>query len=38
MTKTNKVKMTRGKWAVYSKKEVHKVARAEGKKACKASD
>ena len=35
MAKQNKVKMTRGKWAVYSKKEVHKTARAQGKKACK---
>ena len=35
MTKTNKVKMTRGKWAVYSKKEVHKTARAQAKATCK---
>jgi hypothetical protein len=38
MTKTNKTKVTRGKWAFVTKKEIHKVARAEGKKACKASD
>lgn len=38
MTKTSiKTKMTRGAWALYSKKEVHKVARAQGKKACKES-
>lgn len=36
MAKTSiKTKMTRGKWALYSKKEVHKVARARAKKACK---
>ena len=36
MAKTSiKTKMTRGKWALFSKKEVHKVSRAQGKKACK---
>ena len=36
MTKTSiKTKMTRGKYATFSKKEIHKTARAESKKACK---
>ena len=36
MTKTSiKTKMTRGKYAYFTKKEVHKTARARAKKACK---
>lgn len=35
MTKTNTIKNTRGKYAFVTKKENHKTARAEGKKACK---
>lgn len=34
-SKTNKTKMTRGKYAYFTKKELHKVARARAKKACK---
>lgn len=36
MTKTNKTKTTRGKYAYVTKKELHKTSREQGKKACRA--
>ena len=38
MTKNNKTKIPRGKWAFVTKKEIRKIAQAEGEKVCEVSN